>query len=129
MTGGSDVDLVDDRVLMTLHEFRVAGEPDPAAEVAQAFLEVTPARLSALQQAAARGDAAEVRRIAHLLRGSCGAVGATAMATVAAEIESEIDALGATADASPAVVRLADLFARTEPVLGALVRDNGGDAA
>ncbi len=115
-----DADLLDPDVLTALHEFRVPGEADPAAEVAQAFLEVTPARLSDLRQAAARRDAGEVRRLAHQVRGSCGAVGAAAMAQVAAEIEG----LDQGVDASPAVARLADAFAQTGPLLDALVRDN-----
>ena len=112
-------ELVDQGVLMTLHEFRVPGEPDPAAEVAQSFLEVTPARLQGLCAAAARGDADEVRRIAHQVRGSCGAVGAIAMASVAAELESISDG-----DAGPLAQRLLEHFAQTQPILEAIVRED-----
>ena len=109
---------------MTLQEFRVAGELDPAAEVVQSFLEVTPERLHNLREAAARGDAEDVRRMAHQVRGSCGVVGATAMSTVAAEIES----LGPDTDAAALTECLLDLFAQTEPVLEAVIRDGQGAA-
>ena len=104
---------------MTLHEFRVPGEPDPAVEVAQSFLEVTPARLQSLCAAAARADADDVRRVAHQVRGTCGAVGAIAMASVAAEIE----VLG-SGDASALAQRLLELFAQTQPLLEVSIRDD-----
>jgi histidine phosphotransfer protein HptB len=108
--------LLDSSVLQALHEFRVPDEPDPAAEVAQAFLAVTPKRLARLRQAARHGDAAEVRRIAHQVRGSCGTVGALAMSAVAAELE----AADTVSDMRPLVPRLEDVFARTRPLLDAL---------
>jgi HPt (histidine-containing phosphotransfer) domain-containing protein len=124
MDSARGVELLDEGVLMALQEFRVAGEPDPAAEVAQSFLEVTPERLQSLRAAAARADADEVRRMAHQVRGSCGAVGATAMFSVASEIES----LGPDTDALPVAERLVDLFAQTEPLLEAIVRDGQAPA-
>jgi two-component system, sensor histidine kinase and response regulator len=108
--------LLDSSVLQALHEYRVPDEPDPAREVAQVFLSVTPERLARLRQAAHDGDADEVRRIAHQVRGSCATVGALAMSEAAGALE------GAGSDAAmlPLVLRLEDLFARTRPMLDAL---------
>jgi HPt (histidine-containing phosphotransfer) domain-containing protein len=108
--------LLDGSVLQALHEFRVPDKPDPAHEVAQAFLAVTPGRLARLREAAQRADTVEVRQIAHQVRGSCGAVGAIAMAALAAELE----AADSISDMHPIVLRLEDVFAQTRPLLDAL---------
>ena len=108
--------LLDSSVLQALHEFRVPDEPDPAQEVAQAFLAVTPERLARLRQAAHDGDADEVRRIAHQVRGSCGTVGAIAMSAVAAALEVADSA----SDLPLLVLRLEDVFVQTRPLLDAL---------
>src|SRR5262245_36950510 len=119
MEGPSEDVLVDASVLLALREFRVPDEPDPAWEVATAFLDVTPARLDRLREAARRGDAAEVHAVAHMLSGSSGTVGARAMHTAAAELE-----LSAADDTVPTrVAELEALFARTRPVLEALAAD------
>jgi CheY-like chemotaxis protein len=54
-------------------------------------------RLEALKVAAAKGDAAEVRRIGHAIKGGCGMAGAVQAARLGARIE----ALGAQAGAGP----------------------------
>lgn len=56
-------------------------------DVVHAFLDSVPQSLVALRNAAVRGDAATVERLAHSLRGSCGIVGARRMASRAAAIE------------------------------------------
>ena len=119
MEGPSEDMLVDDSVLRALREYRVADEPDPAWEVVSTFLEVTPARLERLHEAARRGDAAEVHAVAHMLSGSSGTVGARAMHTAAAELEQPAaDDVVATR-----VAALEALFARTRPLLEALASD------
>ena len=108
-----DHELLDPSALRALHELAVPGEPDPATEVAQTFLDVTPERLARLRQAALEVDLDAVRRIAHLVRGSCGTIGAVAMHALAAEVESSVDA----ASAQQFVAQLEDAFARTRPLL------------
>ncbi|HET6318778.1 MAG TPA: Hpt domain-containing protein, partial [Chloroflexota bacterium] len=71
-----EAELLDPNVLRMLHEFATPDAPDPAREVAQTFFEVMPERLARLQKAAEQGEADEVRRLAHQVRGSCSAVGA-----------------------------------------------------
>ena len=109
--------LVDPTVLQALHEYQVQDEPDPAAEVAQAFLDVMPDRLAQLRAAARDGNVAEAQRIAHQVRGSCAAVGAIAMHGVATEIEAT-----ATSSSLPSLMeRLEALFDSTRLVLKSFV--------
>jgi HPt (histidine-containing phosphotransfer) domain-containing protein len=105
--------LVDPTVLQALHEFRMPDEPDPADEVAQAFVDVMPDRLARLRAAAHRGDSVEVKALAHLVRGSCAAVGAIAMSAIA----SDLEAAPSAADVSSLVDQLEALFDRTRPLL------------
>src|SRR3954471_14418982 len=105
--------LVDPAVLQALHEFRMPDEPDPADEVAQVFLAVTPGRLAELRHAVHHGTAADVKRLAHQVRGSCAAVGAIAMHAVATDIETTT-----TVSTLPSLVdSLETLFESTRPLL------------
>jgi HPt (histidine-containing phosphotransfer) domain-containing protein len=111
-----EAELLDPNVLRTLREYATPEAPDPAREVAQTFLDVTPERLALLQQAAVQGDADEVRRIAHQVRGSCSAAGAVGMQRVAEALEG---APGA-GDMPALVEQLEAMFARTRPLLEAI---------
>jgi HPt (histidine-containing phosphotransfer) domain-containing protein len=113
--------LVDPDLLRELTEFRVPGEPDPVEDVVELFLDLTPARLLQLTEAAARRDPQVLRAIAHTLKGSAGTVGALAMQSAATDLEqSARDGDGASVDR---VTRLAELFDRTGPALRALVAE------
>jgi HPt (histidine-containing phosphotransfer) domain-containing protein len=118
MYRASEPDLIDGSVLLALREFRVPNEPDPAQEVLEAFLQVTPARLTLLREAVQRGDADAIRDIAHQVRGSSGTVGAVGMHSVAAQLEAS-----ASPSQADALVRaLEALFTRTRPLLEAVGR-------
>jgi HPt (histidine-containing phosphotransfer) domain-containing protein len=108
--------LVDPDVLRELTEFRVPGEPDPVEDVVELFLELTPARLTELGQAAAAGDRQAVQALAHTIKGSAGTVGAQAVRAAAAAVEE-----AAEEDAVRGVSHLADVFDRTRPAITALV--------
>jgi HPt (histidine-containing phosphotransfer) domain-containing protein len=118
MNGAFETELLDRGPLLRLREFRTPDAPDPAHEVAQAFLDLTPTRLAMMRAAAATGDAAEVRRLAHQLHGSCGVVGAVAMETLSAQVERSTSSGG---ELFSRVVELEGLFARTRPLLQTLV--------
>ena len=105
--------LVDPAVLQALHEFRMPDEPDPADEVAQAFVDVMPDRLQCLHAAAHRDDMAEVRKLAHQVRGSCAAVGAIAMHAIATQLETA----QTPADIPRLIDQLEALFDSTRPLL------------
>jgi PAS domain S-box-containing protein len=51
------------------------------------FMSETSAQLDALNEAADAGDAAEVERLAHTIKGAAGTVGASRLAALAAELE------------------------------------------
>lgn len=57
-------------------------------EIRALYVAQAEGRLRELRQAAVRGDAEEVARIAHLMKGGAGQVGATALAAVCAQIEA-----------------------------------------
>lgn len=73
---------LDFEALDGLRELRTPGEPDPLAELIDLFLEDTPPRLAKLQESFQAGDAAEVERAAHSLKGSAGNLGAKSLSEV-----------------------------------------------
>jgi HPt (histidine-containing phosphotransfer) domain-containing protein len=65
----------------------------PAAAVRQIYAAIVAdldKRIAALEAAIAAGDAAEVRRIGHAIKGGCGMAGALQAARLGASIESGI---------------------------------------
>jgi CheY-like chemotaxis protein/HPt (histidine-containing phosphotransfer) domain-containing protein len=71
-------------------------------EVVATFLNIAPARLTALRKAA-KGDAAELERAAHSFLGSCGNLGCHRMADLCARLEV-LGRSGST-DGAPEIVR------------------------
>ena len=69
-----------------------------------------------LAGAVAAGDAGEVRRVAHRLRGTAGSLGLARLAAVAAAIE---DGMIAGADVAAEVARLGEAVAATREAFGA----------
>jgi CheY-like chemotaxis protein len=63
-------------------------DPDFAGPLIETFAESTPPLLAELRAAVSAGDATAIKRSAHTIKGSCGNVGATAMADVSAAIET-----------------------------------------
>ena len=97
--------LLDTEVLRELRTLLGAGL-DP---VLAAFGTQSAELLADLTAATAAGDAAAVRRLAHLLKGSAGSVGARALGTLAAELEQgalrgDIDAVRERIVPLPALV-------------------------
>ncbi|HUN91816.1 MAG TPA: ATP-binding protein [Burkholderiaceae bacterium] len=66
---------------------RIGGDEELLAEVAAAFVEAAPEYVDELRAALAQADASAVTRLAHTLKGSCGAIGAGAAAALAGRIE------------------------------------------
>jgi CheY-like chemotaxis protein len=87
--------------------------PEIADRLLDLFAEATPPILADLRDAVAGGDAERVRRAAHKLKGSCQNIGATFMATLCVELET--DASAGRLDALDAA------FAPTESALRALL--------
>jgi signal transduction histidine kinase/DNA-binding NarL/FixJ family response regulator len=65
--------------------------PAFAAEIIGLFLRDTPTRIEALRHAAEDGDADELDRVAHGLRGSAGMIGAVGIVAACARIEALVE--------------------------------------
>ena len=80
--------VIDQARLAILRGIQQPGQPDCVTEVIDLFLMEATSRLEALHGAITRDDAVEIRRVAHLLKGSSATIGATRMAALADELES-----------------------------------------
>jgi two-component system, sensor histidine kinase and response regulator len=68
-------------------ELRKIGQPDLLKELVEIFIKDSRTNLGALCLAVTYEDAAEIRRLAHLLKGSSTSIGAIKLATLYAELE------------------------------------------
>jgi two-component system, sensor histidine kinase and response regulator len=93
-----------------MHTFR-QDYPEMVDQLLCLFLDSTPPLIGELRVAADVGDADELRRTAHKLKGSCQSIGATFMATLCHSIEA------GDGDATDAVERLGSALAPTESAL------------
>ena len=73
---------LDPAVIVSLRELTPPGEPDVLKEVLQLFLDDVPGRIGRLRQAWQAGNAVEVQRAAHSLKGSAGNIGANDLLAV-----------------------------------------------
>jgi histidine phosphotransfer protein HptB len=80
-------DTVDLEVLNNLAEGQGDDEPDLIVELIDLFLEDTPRRVAAMQEALANSDDRLLAREAHALKGSSSTLGATQVAESCAELE------------------------------------------
>ncbi|HKB65577.1 MAG TPA: Hpt domain-containing protein [Pyrinomonadaceae bacterium] len=76
-------------VLEGLKKFQEADEPDFVTELIDLFLEDTAVQLESLKVAVSKNDVTEVRRLAHLVKGSSGNIGALGLAELCQEIEKK----------------------------------------
>ncbi len=74
-------------VLEGLKKFQQTGEPDFVTELIDLFLDDTAVQLESLRVAVSKNDVPEVRRLAHLVKGSSGNIGATGLAELCQEME------------------------------------------
>jgi HPt (histidine-containing phosphotransfer) domain-containing protein len=81
--GGIDLD-----VLESLKSLQQPDEPDFVTELIDLFLSDTASHLGALRTAVADGDFTEVGRVAHLMKGSSGNIGAVRLAEIFRELEA-----------------------------------------
>jgi len=72
-----------------LDELRQSVEPSRLPDLLALFAEETEARLARMAEALAAGDQAELARIAHTLKSTAGAFGATALARAVSALEEE----------------------------------------
>ena len=82
-------DILDPVVLAGLRDLRQPGEPDPLAEVADLFLEDTPARLVHLRKHVIEADTTALGSSAHSLKGSASNLGARHLAALCLNLEKQ----------------------------------------
>lgn len=79
---------IDAKVWASLLALEAAGEPGFLRELVAEFLAQAPKRMAALGDASQRADAAALEREAHGFKGSCGSLGARAMADCCERLET-----------------------------------------
>ena len=79
--------VLDPSVIASLRQLTPPGEPDVLVEVLKLFVHEVPKKILTLQTALDAGDAAQVGRAAHSLKGSSGNIGAAAMLEVCRRID------------------------------------------
>lgn len=89
--------------------------------IIDAFVSATPDQLAAAEAATATGDVAALKRIAHDLKGSCGAIGAVGMMASASGLEQAV-AAGDRAMIGSGVAALRPEFDRVTVLLAEYVR-------
>jgi HPt (histidine-containing phosphotransfer) domain-containing protein len=70
-----------------------AADPD-MTDLVKLFVEEMPQRIGALQESWERGAAADLRRLAHQLKGACGGYGFPQVGLAAGVLESSLAAFG-----------------------------------
>jgi HPt (histidine-containing phosphotransfer) domain-containing protein len=117
----SPSDLLDLTTLQNLVELDDGGHT-LLEEMLEIFRDDTPRRIQDILTAATKGDAEELSRAAHALKGGAGALGAKALRYLAADLE----ALGrdGSADAGPDLdARLETCFQASQDALQAYLTD------
>jgi class 3 adenylate cyclase/HPt (histidine-containing phosphotransfer) domain-containing protein len=79
---------LDHSVLDGWRELQTPNEPDVVQEVIQHYREASPGVVAALRAAIQRDDPAEVKRLAHSLKGSSGNIGALRVQKLCAKLEA-----------------------------------------
>lgn len=97
---------IDRRVLDTLLQ-NLDGDTESLAELVTTYLDDAPKQVEALQQAIADGTANTVERIAHTLKGTSSAFGASILAQTCQKLERS----SAAGDISGTVVSLQEIKA------------------
>jgi HPt (histidine-containing phosphotransfer) domain-containing protein len=105
--------VLDPAVIATLRQLTPPGEPDVLAEVLELFLQDVPRRLARLRASCGSGDAVELHKTAHSLKGSAGNIGARAMFAICRQLDDHGRA-GDLTDAKRLVDALDAEFARVE---------------
>jgi HPt (histidine-containing phosphotransfer) domain-containing protein len=80
---------LDQRALQTLQD--TVGDPAFVGELVGDFLGGAPAQISALRGAVEHGDAGELRRVAHTMKGNAATFGASSLADACRDLEHAAD--------------------------------------
>lgn len=85
---GRETGVISLAVLEGLRKFQQTGEADFITELIDLFLTDTAVQLASLRVAVSNDNVPEVRRLAHLVKGSSGNIGAGGMAELCQEMET-----------------------------------------
>ena len=80
-------DVLDPAVVDSLRQLTLPGEPDVLSEVLRLFLDDVPRRVERLKAAWQDGNAAELQRAAHSLKGSSSNIGARQMSDICNQLD------------------------------------------
>jgi PAS domain S-box-containing protein len=116
-SGNEAADILDMETLQGVRDLRTPGDPDPLAELIDLFIGDTPPRLAKIMDAFKAGDAQELERAAHALKGSSSNLGAKCLAAACADVMA-LAREGKLPDVS-AIARVLAEFERLKPALEA----------
>ena len=80
--------VLDPEIWASLESLEAAGAPGFLRELVSEFLAQAPKRMARVRAAAENGDAPALEREAHAFKGSCGSLGALAMASSCDRLET-----------------------------------------
>jgi HPt (histidine-containing phosphotransfer) domain-containing protein len=80
-------DVIDPAVVDSLRRLTPPGEPDVLGEVLRLFVDEVPRRVDRLKAAWRDGNAVELQRAAHSLKGSTGNIGARHMCEICKQLD------------------------------------------
>ena len=110
-------------VLEGLRKFQQTGEPDFITELIDLFLTDTAVQLESLRVAVSNNNVLEVRRLAHLVKGSSGNIGAGGMAELCQEMET---LEGTSASEQTLLAKLEEEFLQVADAFKAQRQDDSG---
>jgi HPt (histidine-containing phosphotransfer) domain-containing protein len=111
--------VVDEASLAMLREVQEPGAPDIVEETVAIFLADSEQRLAVLEGAVAAGAAAEVRRVAHAIRGACLVLGVSRLADACGRLE-RMGAAGELRGAPDGLALVRSEYAAARDVLRAI---------
>jgi HPt (histidine-containing phosphotransfer) domain-containing protein len=112
--------VIDTQAIENLRALNPGDNDEFLREIVGIFLEDTPQRIAELDESFAAGDVARFTRAAHSIKGSASNLGATALRTLAEELELDSRRHG-LANTGDLVARLKTEFERAQTALNALV--------
>jgi HPt (histidine-containing phosphotransfer) domain-containing protein len=110
------LDAVDMAVLLSFEEFQSDDETDLVVELIELYLQDTPVKIEAIQQAVGTAQRETLKRAAHSLKGSSGTLGVRQLASICEELEALADD-ALTPDAKRIVHQLEQEFVRVQAAL------------
>ena len=113
--------VLDPAVIDRLRQLTPPGEPDVLAEILNLFVHEAPKKIQLLQSALDGGDAGQVARVAHSLKGSSGNIGANALNDVCRRID-DLARSGELSAVPPLAAALTSEYHRVELAIKQLLQ-------